>query len=72
MNAIDGPDSWDSSSPLGRPSVDAGPLGVLPSLNRRQVQLEQRLGLYGSRLGPSGLLAGVTSLLGEDLHAERL
>jgi type III secretion system YscQ/HrcQ family protein len=71
LRTIDGPDSWDAQSPLGRPSVDAGPLGVLPSLTRRQVRLEERLGPNGSRLGPGGLLAGVANLLGEELDAER-
>jgi type III secretion system YscQ/HrcQ family protein len=71
LKTIEGPESWDSSSPLGRPVVDAGPLGLLPRLNRRQVRLEQRLGLTGSRLGPGGLLAGVANLLGEQLDADR-
>jgi type III secretion system YscQ/HrcQ family protein len=71
LRTIDGPDSWDVHSPLGRPSVDAGALGVLPSLVRRQVRLEERLGLNGSKLGPGGLLAGVADLLGEELDAER-
>jgi type III secretion system YscQ/HrcQ family protein len=71
VSAPDGPDSWDSSTPLGRPSVDAGPLGVLPSLTRRQVRLEERLGPGGSRLGPAGLLAEVADLLGEELDADR-
>lgn len=71
MRSIDGPDSWDASSPLGRPSVDAGPLGVLPSLNRRQLRLERRLGLDGSKHGPGGVLAGAANLLGEELDAER-
>jgi type III secretion system YscQ/HrcQ family protein len=44
---------------------------MLPSLNRRQVRLERRLGLNGSRLGPDGLLAGVANLLGEELDPER-
>ncbi len=71
LRTPDGPDSWDASTPLGRPSVDAGPLGVLPSLDRRQVRLEQRLGPDGSRLGPGGLLAVVANLLGEELEADR-
>lgn len=66
-----GPDSWDSSRTLGRPSVDAGPLGVLPSLTSRQVRLERRLGPDGSKVGPGGLLGGIADLLGEELQADR-
>ena len=71
MSAIDGPDSRQSGAPRGRPSVDAGPLGVLPSMTRRQVRLERRLGPNGSRLGPGGLLGGIADLLGEGLEADR-
>jgi type III secretion system YscQ/HrcQ family protein len=71
VSVADGPDSWQSRGPLGRPSVDAGPLGLLPSLSRRQVRLEERLGPGGSRIGPGGLLASVADLLGEGLEADR-
>ena len=71
MSGIDGPESWRSSAPLGRPSFDAGPLGILPSMTRRQVRLEGRLGPNGSRLGPGGLLGGIADLLGEGLEADR-
>ena len=67
MSGTNGPDSRRS----GDTPVDAGPLGALPRLTRRQVRLEERLGPNGSRLGPGGLLGGIADLLGEGLEADR-
>jgi len=67
----DGPDPWRPHGTLGRPSVDAGPLGCLPSLTRRQVRLEARLGLAGPGRGAEGPLGGVAGLLGDGLTADR-
>jgi len=67
----DGPDSWEASGPLGRPSVDAGPLGLLPSLSRRQVRLGRRFGPGGPVGGPEALFAGLAEVAGDAVAVDR-
>ena len=71
MSVLEGPDVWKASGSLGRPSVEAGPLGELPSLTRRQVRLEARFGPYNSKAGPGGLLGRIAALFGEGSPADR-
>ena len=68
---LDGPDPWQAADTLGRAGVDAGPLGLLPSLTRRQVRLMRRLGPDGPRLGPDSILAGLAEVLGGGVVADR-
>jgi type III secretion system YscQ/HrcQ family protein len=71
LSVIESQESWNSLDPLGRPSVNAGALGELPSLTRRQARLEERLGPSGSRIGPAGLLGSLTDLLDAGVTADR-
>jgi len=69
--SVDGLESWEAAGSLGRPGVDAGPLGLLPSLTRRQVLLARRLGPGGSRLRPDAVLAGLAEILGGGIAVDR-
>jgi type III secretion system YscQ/HrcQ family protein len=71
LSVIESHEAYNSLGPLGRPSVDAGALGELPTLTRRQARLEERLGPSGSRIGSAGLLSTLTDLLGAGLTADR-
>jgi flagellar motor switch protein FliN len=71
VSVVDGPESWQSTGPIGRPDVDAGPLGHLPSLTRRAVQLEKRLGPDGPDPGPTGMLSAVSGMLSEGVSVDR-
>jgi len=51
------------------PSVDAGPLGVLPRLSGRQVRLDRRLGPLGPDL--KSLVGGCDKLLGGGMTVDR-
>ena len=64
MSVADDLDSWRTHPPLDGPSVDAGPFGELPRLDRRRLRLGQRLGAGA----PIGSVAG---LLAEGLSADR-
>lgn len=64
-------ESWDDYFPRDHPTFDAGPLGVLPRLSRRRVQLEQKVGTEGSRLQVSSAIGGLADLLGDALQVDR-
>jgi len=63
MNLSEGLDSNPAIGGPSRPGIDAGPLDHLPSLSRRQVRLEERLGPSGPSTGPALLLSRVSELL---------
>jgi type III secretion system YscQ/HrcQ family protein len=71
LSVLESPNPSKSGSSITRIASDAGPLGGLPRLTRRQARLEERLGPGGSRIGPGGLLAGLSDFLGEGLTADR-
>ena len=63
MNLSEGLDSNPAIGGPSRPGIDAGPLDHLPSLSRRQVRMEERLGPSGPSTGPALLLSRVSELL---------
>jgi type III secretion system YscQ/HrcQ family protein len=71
VSLVDGTDSWRSTGPIGRPIIDAGPLGLLPSLTRRALRLEERIGPDGPKAGLAMLLSGLAGVLAEEIAADR-
>ena len=71
MSIVEGSDARQSMGPSGRPVVDAGPLGPLPSLTRRAVRLGGRIGPDGPRIGPGWLLSGLPGVPDSEVSADR-
>src|SRR5205823_79989 len=67
----EGPGAWRSVGPIGRPAVDVGPLGLLPSLTRRAIRLEERMNPGGPATGPAQLIEGLSKVLSGTVSADR-
>jgi len=69
--SVEPPESAEGLPPIGRPSTDAGPLGLLPVLSRHQVRLERRLGPGGLGSRPGAIVSSLAELIGAKVAADR-
>ncbi len=68
------PDASESSEglpPQRERLADAGPLGLLPTVSRRQILLERRIGRDGVGPGPGSILGALSELVGAKMAADR-
>jgi flagellar motor switch protein FliN/FliY len=63
--------AWKSYRPLGGSPGESGPIGESSKLTKRQMKIEERLGISGSRIGASSMLKVFADLVGDALKADR-